>query len=121
MKIENNTGRKFKDLEETLRSVKTLKRNNGECKEILIGPSMAPHFFGRFRVAGSRYTKADVGIGPKFGGTDGKPTPKDFEQTRLSIYGAWLVHSAMARVLVQSEMVKNFFPLVKCPVLTVRR
>ena len=44
--IENNTDRNLKDLEEMLGSAKTLKRNNGECKEILIGPSMAPRFFG---------------------------------------------------------------------------
>lgn len=43
--IENNTERNFKDFEEMLGSAKTLKRNNGECEGILIGPSMAPHFF----------------------------------------------------------------------------
>lgn len=43
--IENNTERNFMDLEETLRSAKTLKRNNREHREILIGPSMAPRFF----------------------------------------------------------------------------
>lgn len=44
--IENNTERNLKDLEEMPGSAKSLKRNNGECREILIGPSMAPHFFG---------------------------------------------------------------------------
>jgi hypothetical protein len=43
--IENNTGWNFKDLEEMPGSAKTLKRNNGEYKEVLIGPSMAPRFF----------------------------------------------------------------------------
>jgi len=42
--IENNAEWNFKDLEEMPRSAKTLKRNNTECKEILIGPSMAPRF-----------------------------------------------------------------------------
>jgi hypothetical protein len=44
--IENNAYRNFKDLQGRLESVKELKRNNRECKEILIGPSMAPRFFG---------------------------------------------------------------------------
>jgi hypothetical protein len=43
--IENNTGWNFKDLEEMLRSAKTLKRNNEESIGILVGPSMAPRFF----------------------------------------------------------------------------
>ena len=42
--IENTIERDFKDLEEMLGSAKTLKRNNGEYNEILIGPSMAPRF-----------------------------------------------------------------------------
>jgi hypothetical protein len=49
MGIENNTGWNFKDLEEMLGSAKTLKRNNGEYKEILIGPSMDPRFFGSLK------------------------------------------------------------------------
>jgi hypothetical protein len=36
--IENNTDWNFKDLEEMMGSAKTLKRNNGECEGILIGP-----------------------------------------------------------------------------------
>jgi hypothetical protein len=44
--IENNTEWNLKDLEEMLGNAKALKRNNGECKVILIGPSMAPHFSG---------------------------------------------------------------------------
>jgi hypothetical protein len=39
--IENNTERNFKDLEGIMRNAKALIRNNRECKEILIGPSMA--------------------------------------------------------------------------------
>jgi len=42
--IETNTDRNFKDLEEMLGNGKALKRNNGECKGILIGPLMAPRF-----------------------------------------------------------------------------
>ncbi len=37
----NNGDRNFKDLEEMLGSAKELKRNNRECKRILIGPLMA--------------------------------------------------------------------------------
>ena len=44
MGIENNTERNLKELEEMLGSAKSLKRNNRECKGILIGPSMAPVF-----------------------------------------------------------------------------
>lgn len=43
--IENNAERNRKDLGEMVGSAKTLKRNNWESKGILIGPSMAPHFF----------------------------------------------------------------------------
>jgi len=43
--IENNASWSFKDLEEMLRRVKTLKRNGEESSGILIGPSMAPRFF----------------------------------------------------------------------------
>jgi hypothetical protein len=42
--IENTTRRNFKDLEGMLGNAKALKRNNGECKGILIGPLMAPRF-----------------------------------------------------------------------------
>ena len=49
VKIENNAEWNFKDLEEMLGSAKTLKRNNRERKEILIGPSMAPRFFQYLR------------------------------------------------------------------------
>jgi hypothetical protein len=43
--IENNTRWNLKDLEEMMRIAKALKRNNGESKGILIGPSTAPRFF----------------------------------------------------------------------------
>jgi hypothetical protein len=42
--IENNSEWNFKDLEEMLGNAKALIRNVKECKGILIGPSMAPHF-----------------------------------------------------------------------------
>ena len=44
VKIENNAGRNFKELTETVRNAETLKRNNQERKGMLIGPSMAPRF-----------------------------------------------------------------------------
>ena|SRR5436190_565500 len=49
--IENTTRRNFKDLEGMQGNAKALKRNNWECKGILIGPLMAPRFFRppRFR------------------------------------------------------------------------
>lgn len=53
--IENNTDRNFKDLEEMVRNAKPLKRNNEESKGILIGPSMAPHFFAATEIP-SRWT-----------------------------------------------------------------
>ena len=42
--MENNADRNFKDLEDMIRSAKTLKRNHKESSGILIGPSMAPVF-----------------------------------------------------------------------------
>lgn len=42
--IENNTKRNFKDLGGVIGNAKALIKNNRECKGILIGPSMAPHF-----------------------------------------------------------------------------
>jgi hypothetical protein len=45
--IENTTVRNFKDSEGMLGNAKALKRNNWECKGILIGPLMAPRFFFR--------------------------------------------------------------------------
>ena len=46
MGVENITDRNLKDLEEMLGNSKSLKRNNRKYKGILIGPSMAPRFFG---------------------------------------------------------------------------
>jgi hypothetical protein len=45
--IENNADRNFKDLEEMLESAKTLKRNKGEYKEILIDPQWTLVFSGQ--------------------------------------------------------------------------
>jgi hypothetical protein len=49
--IENTTRRNFKDLEGMLGNAEALKRNNWECKGILIGPLMASRFSrpSRFR------------------------------------------------------------------------
>jgi hypothetical protein len=75
--IENTTVRNFKDLEEMLGNAKALKRNNWECKGILIGPLMAPRFSrpSRFRhCVFPSSPKSSVGFGLKFRGADGKPT-----------------------------------------------
>jgi hypothetical protein len=61
--IENNAKRSFKDLAETVRNAKTLKRNSKELEGILIGPSMAPRFWLKW--SRRRITSR---------GTDGKPT-----------------------------------------------
>ena len=42
--IENNTDRNFKNLEEMLGRAKAWKRNNRECKGMLIGRVMVPRF-----------------------------------------------------------------------------
>jgi hypothetical protein len=42
--IENNNVRNFKDLQGMQRNAKSLKRNNGERKGILIAPSKLPRF-----------------------------------------------------------------------------
>ena len=42
--IENTTDGNLKDLERIIGNAKTLKRNDRECKGILIGPLMAPRF-----------------------------------------------------------------------------
>jgi hypothetical protein len=76
--VENNTDWNFKDLEGMLGSAKTLKRNNRECKGILIGPLMAPRFFESVKFLGRGFfthcPSQHVGFGPKSCGTDGKPT-----------------------------------------------
>ncbi len=78
MGIENNTEWNFKDLEEMLRSAKALKRNDRECKEILIGPLKAPRFFLAAEIPSWGFfaycPRYEVGFGPKFRGADGKPT-----------------------------------------------
>jgi hypothetical protein len=86
--VENNTDRNFKELEGMLGNAKALKRNNRECKGILIGPSMAPRFPGRsdsvvvFFLTALREASAQV----KLRGTDGKlttelPRKRDFKLT----------------------------------------
>jgi hypothetical protein len=46
--IENNDGLDFKDLRGMRRNTKSLKRNDGEPKGILIAPLMLPHFSRAF-------------------------------------------------------------------------
>jgi hypothetical protein len=46
--IENNVNWNFKNLQKMLGCRKPLKRNNGKCKGILIGPSMAPRFVCKY-------------------------------------------------------------------------
>jgi hypothetical protein len=53
--IENNKDWNFKDLEEMLGSAKALKRHTEEHEGILIGPSMAPRFFGSVKFLGSGF------------------------------------------------------------------
>ena len=80
--IENNAGWNFKDLEEMLRGTKTLRRNDRECKGILIGPLMAPRFSRRPRFPDCVFHsmfKSPVGFGLKFRGADGKPTQFSFD------------------------------------------
>jgi hypothetical protein len=75
--IENTTTRNFKDLEGMLGNAKALKRNNWECKGILIGPLMAPCFFDHRDSVTGYFTHCPsrvVGFGLKFRGADGKPT-----------------------------------------------
>jgi len=76
--IENTTVRNFKDLEGMLGNAKALKRNNWECKGILIGPLMAPRFFFDHRDSATVYfthcPSRVVGFGLKLRGADGKPT-----------------------------------------------
>ena len=74
MEIENTTVRNFKELEGMLGNAKALKRNNGECKGILNGPS----FFSTIEIPSQVYFThcpgRSVGFGLKFRGADGKPT-----------------------------------------------
>jgi hypothetical protein len=67
--IENTTERNFKELEEMQGSAKELKRNNRECKGILIGPLMAPRFFDHRDSVTAYFTHCPsraVGFGLKF-------------------------------------------------------
>src|SRR5216683_797408 len=63
--IENTTGRNFKELEGMLGNTKALKRNDRECKGILIGPSTAPVFLYAEvpSLTFSRRTKGGVSFG----------------------------------------------------------
>jgi hypothetical protein len=75
--IENTTGRNFKDLEGMQGNAKALKRNNRECKGMLIGPLMAPRFFDHRDSGTVNFTHCPsraVGFGPKSRGADGKPS-----------------------------------------------
>jgi hypothetical protein len=65
------------DLEGMLGNAKPLKRNNWECKGILIGPLMAPRFLDYRDSVTVYFTHCPsraVGFGLKFRGADGKPT-----------------------------------------------
>jgi hypothetical protein len=76
--VENNSDWNFKDLEEMAGNAKALKKNSKEFDGILIGPSMVPHFFGLSEIFRrgffTHYPRYQVGFGPQFCGTDGKPT-----------------------------------------------
>jgi hypothetical protein len=74
VETENTTRRNFKDLEGMLGNAKALKRNNRECKGILIGPLMAPRFFRPPRFRPCHCPSRVVGFGLKFRGAGGKPT-----------------------------------------------
>ena len=69
-----------------LGSAKELKRNNRECKGILIGPLMAPRFFDHRDSVTAYFTHCPsraVGFGLKFCGADGKPTQlREYALTR---------------------------------------
>jgi hypothetical protein len=75
--IENTTVWNFKELEGMPGNAKALKRNNWECKGILMGPLMAPRFFDHRDSVTVYFTHCPscaVGFGLKFRGADGKPT-----------------------------------------------
>ena len=84
MGIENNNGRDFKDLRGMRRSLKSLKRNDGERKGILIAPLMLPRFSRQLDCLLSYVSitalEGKAGFGPKFCGADGKPD-KHFTST----------------------------------------
>ena len=78
--IENNNIWNFKDLEEMPGNAKALKRNNRECKEILIGPSMAPHFSGAEIPFSLSLDEQWRRLPVKSRGMDGKPTTTPFDR-----------------------------------------
>ena len=60
-------------------NAKALKRNSRECKEILIGPSMAPHFSGAEIPFSLSLDEQWRRLPVKSRGTDGKPTTTPFD------------------------------------------
>jgi hypothetical protein len=71
---------------------KALKRNDRECKGILIGPSMAPRFSqcrDSVAVFFSRSRRVAVGFGVKFRGADGKPTTEPFVRNESRVGWIW--------------------------------
>jgi hypothetical protein len=64
-------------------NAKALKRNNRECKEILIGPSMAPHFSGAEIPFSLPLDEQWRRLPVKSRGTDGKPTTTLFDRLEL--------------------------------------
>jgi len=84
----SNADSNFKDFEEMLGSAKTLKRNDRKSSGILIGPSMASFLRGSensfIMVFWSTRHGKEVGFGPKFRGTDGKPMAWTLRRKRNS-------------------------------------
>ena len=79
--IENNDVRHFKDLPGMQRNAKSLKWNERARKGILIAPSKLPRISSfQWNSLPSRLEDS-VGFGPKFCGTDGKPTLDPENQT----------------------------------------
>ena len=76
--IENNDDGNFKDLLGTPGNAKALKRNERARNGILIAPSKLPrHPVILEKISPSVFTSLPengVGFGPKFRGTDGRPT-----------------------------------------------
>ncbi len=68
-----------------LGNAKALIRNNGECKGILIGPSMAPRFLGaKFpSLFSSSLHESRRRLWVKFRGADGKPMTQPTQETRV--------------------------------------
>lgn len=77
--IENNNRRDLKDLRGMRRNTKSLKRNDGERKGILIAPLKLPAFLVNSIPSLRGFIpcrESGVGCGPKSCGADGKPTNK---------------------------------------------